>query len=601
MLSIPNPIRSAAMTQPHKIALLCGNKRLTWKQVDNRVANIAAYLWNRGVRPGHIVGLLGVADLEWVLSFFAINWLGAIAAPLDPNDPHKLCHAKIRAAKAKFILTTTRSPQKKAFSKSKEIALRDINTTSRLAERPWVLSETVLAISTSGTTGQPKWVQLKAQQLFFGAMGSTLRLGHLTNDRWLCCVPLFHIAGAAILWRAAWSATSVLLQQPFSTTEVAAVLKRGDVTLASLVPTMLQKIFDHNPNFRVAHNVRAILVGGSPMSLGLFKQCQRQKLPLAITWGMTETAAQVATRFPGDLSWPLDCGPALPFCRISHDSQNLVIHGPQTRTGRYVTKDRGIVDKKHRVRVTGRSDSLLISGGKKISTAEIQHILLLYPKIEDAVVLGVSDRVLGKKIVAAFVTRQHITIEARTLWSFCANKLGLSKTPRAFAHFSAFPQTASGKIDQKKIVEFLSDKLQASQPIQEFGRNRARLKRRSIDNRVHMFDFRAQNITVKNAERQRYGRAAQALDLQTNRQTVSHARRSKIIRFSVDQRRTPRTVLKKGLARTKDLGHQLFVGDVTIFKKTRKKNNSRAIDFKKSHNHLMFKSHSNSLHKEVNL
>src|SRR5690606_4255140 len=114
------------------------------------------------------------------------------------------------------------------------------------------------------------------------------------------CLPLNHVGGLSILYRCAWYATTVELHPRFDADAVSRSIDDG-ASLVSLVPTMLERVLDARRDRPFPPRLRAILLGGARTPEALVSRCRAIGAPVSLTWGMTEAASQVATRFPGDL------------------------------------------------------------------------------------------------------------------------------------------------------------------------------------------------------------------------------------------------------------------------------------------------------------
>ena len=324
-------------------------------------------------------------------------------------------------------------------------------------ERFWPLHEPRVVLHTSGTTGAPRPVTLTTGQLLLSAFGSATRLGHDPNDHWLCCLPLHHVAGISILMRCAFYGTAVVLHERFDATRVAAALDAGDVTLVSLVPSMLEQVLDARGDGPFPSGLRAILLGGDPPSDALLERCRTMDAPVALTWGMTETASQVATRAPGDFAAASDGAPPLPFLRVRTQGERLVVTGPVVRGGAHVTSDLGGVTDRGRVRVTGRADDAILSGGEIIVPEEIEAVLAGHPAIAQVAVVAVPSERWGQCPAAVLVAKAksgpHPTAEALSAW--CHKRLSGYKVPATFQWRDALPTTALGKIARAQLRQSL--------------------------------------------------------------------------------------------------------------------------------------------------
>ena len=360
---IPHPVQSAALAHPDAPAI----GEWTWAGLRDIVAQRAA-----AFEPGQVIGLDGPQDAHWIAWAYAIGWAGAVLAPL-PTDPA-----------ARQIALDVLAPN------------CVIHATARLvgpprAERFWPLDEARVHLTSSGTTGTPKRIVLTSGQLLFSAMGSMLRLGHLPGDRWLHCLPLHHVGGLAILFRAAWGAAAIE-RVPFAAEQVAVCLDTRPITLAAFTPAMLASVLNARAARPFPKALRALLVGGAATPESLRRRCAAIDAPLRETWGMSEAGSQVVTD-----------GAPLAFARVSSEADALVVRGPLVPNAELVTADRGVVDARGQVTVHGRRDDLIISGGVNLDPAAIEAALMTHPGVHDAVVVAVDDARWGQRPVAVCV------------------------------------------------------------------------------------------------------------------------------------------------------------------------------------------------------
>lgn len=322
---------------------------------------------------------------------------------------------------------------------------------------------------TSGTTGRPRAVELSRAAFAAAARASAARLGWAdppTEDRWLLALPLAHVGGLSVLLRClAARRTIVLGDARFDARAAHARLADGAVTIASLVPTQLARLVAADlpspPGLRVA------LVGGAAAAPALLHDAARLGWPALPTYGLTEAAAQVATRAPG--TPPTDdagCGPPLDGVRITllpddaapAGAGRIALAGPALLTrfldgspardgaGRYVTSDLGRVDERGHLHVLGRADDVLITGGEKVMPLEIEAALTAHPAVARAVVFGLPDPEWGT-LVAAAVEPRTGPVDLST----ALTHLAPWKRPRRIA-WLALPETASGKLDRRAAI-----------------------------------------------------------------------------------------------------------------------------------------------------
>jgi O-succinylbenzoic acid--CoA ligase len=469
VLSIPNPLLSAALARPEHIVLRCGAQAWSAQQLLQAVRCRAQFWAQSGIQAGETVGLWGRADAAFVIDLHALGWLGAAAAPLAHSAPDAERQRAIEALGCKRIIVgpgadaPTRRGLHQALGAggvlldSPGAAASGAPMDAAAPERFWPADEVRLVVLSSGSTAAPHAVRLTTAQLFFSAVGSATRLGHHVDDVWLLCLPLHHVGGLSILFRAAFFAASVTLVPRFVAADALRYLADGRVSLVSLVPQMLSRMLDladDAESLWAAHpRLRAILLGGAPPPQTLLERSRARQLPVCVTWGMTETASQVATTWPGAFLGSGDCGPPLPFARVSPVGDAGILHvtGPVAGPTTLATQDWGQLTAQGRVVVQGRCDDILISGGENIAPFEVESVLLAHPLIADAAVVGISDAQWGQRPVAVLVGTQKGQPGDAVLAAWCRDRLASFKIPAQFIWCQSLPRDALGKLRRKQV------------------------------------------------------------------------------------------------------------------------------------------------------
>ena len=307
-----------------------------------------------------------------------------------------------------------------------------------------------LVVFTSGTSGTPKGVRLTAANLEAAASSSAEHLGHGPEDVWLLAVPFHHVAGISILVRSAYAGGAVRLLDGFEPETFAFALRRG-VTMASVVPTMLVRLLAHDPG--PYQGLRAVLVGGGPIPAGLLERAADAGLPVLPTYGMTETFGQMATLRPGSpLAYRAHPLPGVSL-RIETDGR-LAVRGPQVFPGYLgkpdradpwlVTNDLGEIDEEGAVRILGRADTVIVTGGENVDPIRVEAELEAHPGVVEAVVVGVADAEWGTAVGCVYSGEAH----PEDLEVFLKGRLPGFMVPRRWLRVKAIPRTSLGKPDR---------------------------------------------------------------------------------------------------------------------------------------------------------
>lgn len=424
-------LSTACHRHPDRVALECAGEVLTYAELHGRAARAAGALAERGARPGDRVGLALPAGTDFVVALHACGLLCAAAVPLDP----RLTPAE-RAARSQGVALTVDAPLGSGAAP--------------LPAAPAGPGDVALVVHTSGTTAEPRPVELTWANVRANAVATALGLGLYPRERWLCPMPLSHVGGLMVLLRSALYATTVVLEPPpFDAARVAERLNRGDATLVSVVPTMLGRLLD--AGLERPRRLRCLLLGGGPADPALLRRALAAGVPVSQSYGLTEACSTVTASDPGEprtAGWPL---PGLDV-RIAPDGE-IVVAGPSVAgAGELRTGDLGSLDERGRLVVLGRRTDTIVSGGENVAPAEVEAVLLDHPAVADAAVLGRADPEWGERVVARIVARDGEPVDADALAAWCRQRLAGFKVPKAFETADApLPRTASGKLLRRAL------------------------------------------------------------------------------------------------------------------------------------------------------
>jgi o-succinylbenzoate---CoA ligase len=420
-------LTAAARERPDHAALDLEGRRVTYAQLDEAADRTARVMAGRGVAEGSLVATTLGPGLAFAELLYALPRLGAIIVPLNPADPMRI----------ETALTVEAPPD----GPESEVSLR------RAVDPDAVHS----IIHTSGTSGRPRPVELSYANHHASAQASAANLGVDPADRWLGLLPLFHVGGLAVLLRSAIYATTAVLHERFDALRVRDAFAAGEVSLASLVPTMLARIraagLEHG-----SPTVRAILLGGGPIPGELLDWALAAGLPVSPTYGMTETASQVVSAAPGERS-----GLPLPGVELRTGADGeilvrgaMVARGALGTDGWLHTGDRGHIDGEGRVHVDGRLKEIIVTGGENVSPVEVEEALLSHPAVADAGVAGVPDPEWGEAITAFVVLSRPATPEELRDWT--REHLAPHKVPKRVEMVSELPRNAAGKLRRERLT-----------------------------------------------------------------------------------------------------------------------------------------------------
>jgi O-succinylbenzoic acid--CoA ligase len=371
----------------------------------------------------------------------ALDGSGPAILPLDPALPRARLAALLDAFAPAAIETA---------AGTKRLA----SGAARRPARPGVRPEIAVVIATSGSTGLPKGVELPAAALLASARASLDRIGARDGERWLCCLPHFHVAGIAVLVRSLLAGTAPLVSERLDAEVLAGAVAGGSCAYASLVPTQLRRLLDAGAPLPA---LRAILLGGAAPPAGLLDQARSAGARVITTYGMSETCGGCV--YDG-----------LPLDRVSADigdDRRIRIAGPvlfggyrlrpdltaaALDGGRFVTSDLGSLDAAGRLVIIGRADDVINTGGEKVVAAQVEAILAGCDGVRDAVVIGVPDPEWGERVTALVVPADPAAPPGLdVLRAQVRGVLPSYAAPRGLMFLPEIPLLPSGKPDREAL------------------------------------------------------------------------------------------------------------------------------------------------------
>ncbi|MFQ5563954.1 MAG: class I adenylate-forming enzyme family protein [Parvularculaceae bacterium] len=492
----------AARHWPDNIALIDGDRSLTYAELNQRASAFASALVVRGFKPGERVAVIQHNCIEYVVAVIGAARAGGVLAPMLGALTESE-HAFIVAdAEARFViaLTPTHFERARAVAPAPGDALgfgafagdSDLSAPSEFGAKPTLVdrppTELAQILYTSGTTGRPKGVthsyaSISAAMNFWAA---TFR--HSPKDRLLGQLPLSHFCGRAM--DSAWIGGAALVILPSA--EPGAILDAigaHGVTFMLTVPTALRMLLDE-PAIGAARlgSLRSVVYAAAPAAPTLVERAMKRLGPVLYTgYGQTEAyglntlmgpaehaeavrlggarLASVGREYanaqirivngggdpcaPGDVGEICLCAPwATPgfWRRPDLDAERL-------RDGWLKTGDFGHMDADGYIYLADRKEDMIITGGYNVYPAEVEHALVAHEAVAECGVFSVPDPKWGEAVYAAVVLRPGASVSEGELISFAKASLARFKVPKAIKFMDALPKTSVGKILRRTLRE----------------------------------------------------------------------------------------------------------------------------------------------------
>jgi O-succinylbenzoic acid--CoA ligase len=488
-----------ARVTPEREALVVADTGSSWDYgtLDESVDEMAGRLAAHGVGAGDHVGCVLEAGAPQVCLVHATMRLGAVLVPFAPSFTAPELQARMDRADVSLVVCGESTEQTVVEAATEETDQRlsiltigdpqwtevtSLGELESVAVTPytWDREDVQLLLFTSGTTGDPKVVQLTMGNLLASAIASGFRLGVDPGDRWLVPLSLHHMGGIAPVLRSTLYGTTAIVRTKFDPGRTVDDIQTHDATAISLVPTMLRRMLSARGT--LPDCLRFVLVGGAPCPVELVERCRNFSVPICPTYGMTETASQVATaRHREAYETPATVGRPLMWTDVTivgddgrpmppGESGELVVAGPTVSPGYYGddeataaasgefgfhTGDVARFDEKGRLYVLNRLDDRIISGGENVDPGEVADALLTHPGVEEAAVVGLPDEEWGERVGALIVAGGEEQPLVGELESHLRERLAGFKLPRTVGFTEELPRTVSGTVERAAVREQL--------------------------------------------------------------------------------------------------------------------------------------------------
>ncbi|HEY0001839.1 MAG TPA: long-chain fatty acid--CoA ligase [Actinoplanes sp.] len=515
MLNLSILLEDSARTHPQRSAVVLGDQRLTYAQVNAAANQVANLLVARGIRPGDKVALSCPNLPYFPVVYYGILKAGAVVVPLNVllkgrEIAYHLSDSDARAYLcfqgtadlpmgaegfagfeqvdrcADFFLITADPAGQSTVAGAETLG-------SALAGQPPVFEPVLLAetdpaviLYTSGTTGQAKGAELSHSNLVLNALTCNRLFGSVPGtDTHLLALPLFHSFGSTVNMNAGFASASTLVLLPrFDATAAVRLLQEENVTFFAGVPTMywglLNALTEDVDVQRIAGNMRVAVSGGSSLPVEIIREV-RERFGVTILegYGLSETSP-VATFSdphgeprPGsigvpiwgvelkliDESWQTVDGPdAIGEIAIrGHNIMRGYYHRPEAtaevmRDGWFRTGDLGKRDSDGHYYIVDRAKDMIIRGGFNVYPREIEEVLITHEAVSLAAVIGVPHPSHGEEIKAFVILKPGVTATEEELLAWGREQMAAYKYPRVVSIVESLPMTATGKLLKRALT-----------------------------------------------------------------------------------------------------------------------------------------------------
>jgi long-chain acyl-CoA synthetase len=508
-------LEDSARKHPGRDAVVLGETRLTYAQVNGAANQVANLLVSRGIRPGDKVALSCPNLPYFPIVYYGILKAGAVVVPLnvllkgreiayhlaDSDAKAYFCfqgtpelpmaaegHAGFQDADGCehfFVITADpagASPVEGTETMGSAMAQQSPVFSSALTRE----TDSAVILYTSGTTGQPKGAELSHSNLVLNALETNRMLGTSpTGERHLVTLPLFHSFGSSVQMNAGFANGSTLVLVPrFDAHAAVELLQTQDITFFAGVPTMywglLGALEGDVDVDRIAANMRIAVAGGASLPVEILREFKaRFHVDILEGYGLSETSP-VATfnqrdrpAKAGSIGYPI-WGVEVKLVDADgnevgsgpDDVGEIAIRGHNVMKGYYNRPDATAEvmddgwfrsgdlarrDEDGFYYIVDRAKDMIIRGGYNVYPREIEEVLLTHPGVSLAAVVGVPDEQHGEEVKAYVIKAPGASLSETELVSWCRDQMAAYKYPRVVEFRDQLPMTATGKILKREL------------------------------------------------------------------------------------------------------------------------------------------------------
>ena len=514
MLNLASVFTYSAEQYPDKTAVVCGESRLTYRQMHGAINQIANGLAEVGVGKGDNIALSCPNVPYFSLVYYAILKVGATVVPLNVLSTGREIAYYLNDCNAKAYFCfqgTAELPMAKAgyegFQQAGDceyfwVMMADpaappsiegtISLTEMMASQSADCditctdpSDTAVILYTSGTTGFPKGAELSHSNMVLNALASKSIMANVHEDVHIISLPLFHSFGQTCQMNAGFATGNTLVFIPRFTAEaVFSALQQENGTVFVGVPTMYWALLSydnkdgHFDMEKIIKTFRIGISGGASLPVEILTGFEKKyRIPILEGYGLSETCPVATfnhldrTRKPGSTGnpvWGVEVkilaaeGTSLPVGEVGevairgHNIMKGYYGNPEAtasaiKDGWFHTGDLGTLDEDGCLYIVDRLKDMIIRGGFNVYPREIEEVLMTHPAVSLVAVIGVPHDQHGEEIKAYVLLKEGVTISEPELIAWSKEQMAVYKYPRIVEIRESLPMTATGKILKKEL------------------------------------------------------------------------------------------------------------------------------------------------------
>jgi fatty-acyl-CoA synthase/long-chain acyl-CoA synthetase len=491
-----------AAAQPDAVAVVEGDDRWSFAELNAQANRIAAVLVDLGLQPGDPVVWCGQNGVEVVAIVNATRKAGAVSVPLnyrltpeeaayviddsdavvvlfDVEQAAQLADCPARCPKVRHWVAFRSTASEVPTWASHLEALVEHAPDEEVVPGPGPVGGSM--IYTSGTTGKPKGALRRGGTNAETGAALVQLIGYEVGDVYLTTGPLYHSGPLGFMGIVQTMGGSVVLQRHFDAEGWLALVDRHRVTTTFSAPTPIRRVVDLPEEVRARYDytsMRRMVANAAPWPFALKRRYVEAfgDTSLWEVYGSTELGVNTVLRPEDQMRKPGSCGRAAPLVDVALFAEDGTEVTGTDQPGELYVRSRSAFDTYHKAEakfeaskrgdwltvgdiayrddegffyICDRKGDMIISGGMNVYPAEIEAVLVAHPAVADAAVFGVPSEEWGEVVHAVVTVREDVADEVLT--GFCREHLASYKLPRGYTRMAEIPRSASGKILKKDL------------------------------------------------------------------------------------------------------------------------------------------------------
>lgn len=492
-MNVADAFRQAQFYFPDKTALIFGNRRYSYSEMNRILDGVACYLLSLGVSKGDRIALYLANSPEWMMFYYGAARIGAISVCVPAAYKKEEVKRVVTDSLSSILISsedlTCNIPpsesipliRKTVFVETDEVfqsILREEKRSEPIAGTATTGDDPCSILYTGGTTGVAKGAVLTHRNLLYSAQNVAYHERIVPDDIGVCFLPLSHVFAQCHIMHTFFGGCGTLVLFPrFDMDKVTAAVIDHQVTRFYAVPTIFIRFLNNAEARKRLKSLRYVFSGGTSMPAEVVRQwVDAFRIPIHEAYGMTEAASCVTFNHLfrhkiGSIGVPAG---AIEVKLVDSNGNEvkqgepgeIVIRGPNImkgyfeqpeetalalRDGWFYSGDVGVFDPEGYLYIVDRIKDIIITGGENVYPKEVEDTLHQHMAVNECGVVGLPDGEYGEVVTAYVTLKPGATADERTLIAFCKEQLAYYKAPKKIHFVADLPRTPQGKILRREL------------------------------------------------------------------------------------------------------------------------------------------------------